>query len=1736
MATTVEALKASRKGRLAHVAQIRNMISTSWNVINKLQCITWTTALEREMDKIQTINQEIANTYMQVRMGASGDDRAETEQQVDLLLEQHWITAGDNDVRVLELLAKLQMKSQALDPQPAATSTQQASLPPSRGEGSSLLGKITLQKYDGSAEGYQSFHDLFEVAVNKSKRFSLAEKMSYLITNLIGEAQDAMSGWTIADDHYEEAYQHFRRQFGDVEVRKRALLRKLEPSGPVQENDPESLRRFLQGFEAAARSLKILGVDVEQMKDSVKLKILDAAALPQRREWYRVKDNECKSVNELLQFLHQEVKIMQVGQEKEKVDTSDERSINECISGATLKSSVKKTTQSQESKSSPGKPRECPFGDGHHEPENCKKAKGLTVEQRAEIIRADKKCFRCLIGKHPARFCHQRTRCAICNLSFHHTLLHREQSKATASSTIKTESTTTSATANQDAANMLPTVKCYLQGVGVKAEVRGLLDNCSTHSYVSQELARACRFKIKDRVNVEISTFGSVKKLKVPAMVCEVQIQNQNGTWLPATVLALEELGIQQAPLRNNHPAIQAAREQGLYIKDTAKQGDEAEPLHFLLGNDVLRRVKTGKTIDLGNYSAMESTFGWTVFGSPRVYPGSTAATLFLKCNKLEQQVAAWFDTEDVPERTLETPLDVLSEQFKFVDARYEVPLLWKSDNRPANNKAQAYKIFAAQKERLEKNGTWDDYVAVVEDYKKFGALEDDNEEEEEAGHHLIHHAVLSKDSLTHRLRIVMNASKSSANGLSLNDCLEPGQNMMRNIFGILIQFREGPKAIIGDIEKAFFTVSVREEDRRFLKFAWVKPMRFARVPFGLSCSPFLLMATIDHHLKKLFEQEQISTMIRNKISNNIYVDDLAISLPEEVDVQDFKKRVQEVFTAAGMKVHKWRESGESSPTEDASVLSSSLKVLGLRWDPQQDELYFKIEPAKEQLNTKRRFLGYLSTIFDPLGILAPFTVTGKILLQEVWERNLEWDEEFPSEVIDKVKSWETTMTSLSGQTIPRHTPYLSSLDVYVDASEAAYAACIYAKGNLLCCKSKVAPLKKVTLARLELKAAVLGARLVQAVSAHLTTPSKSIRLFTDSRITLAWIQGGANKWSTFVGNRVATILRHSTKEQWFWLPGKSNLADKPSRGMGSSEEFQAWIKPPQVEDTGIQELLETDHELKIKTSTHAVKIQQSTGSEIFGSRFSSWSRTVNAVGWILRWRKTAQERKTLPKKITFRERVVAEKALIVVVQQEIFSDTDDPKKKGSQLHSLGAIKTKDKILRTGTRLQFCSTLTEDQKQPVILDHHHDLVRGLIREAHQDALHEGDLTVLASLRSRGFWILGGRKGVKSIRSKCVQCKRFDTRLPVIQREYAPLPKDRIHLVRPFWSVGIDYAGPVTLKGGQKAHLLLIVCSVTRALAVEITESVDFAEFLRAFTLFTAVHGRPRIVRSDNGATFVKASKELADIKWILNTPLAPWWGGFYEIFVRLTKRPLRKVLHRSLVTQQELQIIVARVVSVVNQRPITVIGNTPEDPEPITPAKLMGQFFPEVDSEGPDPDKVELKPQFVTKRVLYIKKLQRDIYARWYQEYLLQLRHLQIKAKGKTLREGEVVILSDQRLPRALWPLARVQTIIKGKDGETRSVRLKTAKGEYLRSVEQVIPLEITNSSELPEARQELVRSNAPADSNINAPVVADKTTDFNPGSILENGSDRQLEGLPGFPPKQTRYGRVIRSPRKFQD
>ncbi|XP_015127131.1 uncharacterized protein LOC107048476 [Diachasma alloeum] len=706
-----------------------------------------------------------------------------------------------------------------------------------------------------------------------------------------------------------------------------------------------------------------------------------------------------------------------------------------------------------------------------------------------------------------------------------------------------------------------------------------------------------------------------------------------------------------------------------------------------------------------------------------------------------------------------------------------------------------------------------------------------------------------------------------------------------------------------------------------------------------------------------------------------------------------------------------------------------------------------------------------------PKAVTAPVVIRAKILLQALWIEKLGWDEPVSQTTAQRWSQFREELTQLSEITIPRWLGLLTDSVVEVhgfsDASQVAMSAVIYLKVlnkgksqlTLVCSKTKVAPLKRLTIPRLELTAALLLAKLTKYVKDQLNLTNATTYLWTDSSVTLTWISSHSSRWKEFVKNRVALIQELTQQAHWRLVPGKENPADCASRGLSAHQlvSHKLWWKgPPWLHQDcsswpthALEKDLSADLEEKPGVLLHVKAHPIALWNLV--DRFSSFNRLLRVTAicrrFIARLRKTPNSSLRYP--LTLGDLEEARILWIKLTQAAHFKDQLRAISRGerfSKSHPLTKLTPfidRQGVLRIGGRLKFAHIGPESRNQ-VIIPKESQLAQLLIGQAHLRTLHGGTQLTLRQLRS-SYWILGGRAPVRSFILKCVNCTR--QRGVRAQQLMGQLPPARLTPARAFLNTGIDYAGPVSLRSwkgrGHKSYkgwLAIFVCMTTSAVHLEVVSDYSAEGFIAAYRRFSSRRGIAHSLFSDCGTNFLGADKELKKL----------FSSGSAQ------SRQLAQLLIND-GTQWSFN------PPVLNSRPLEPLTDDPDDCSALTPGHfLIGQ----APTTLPEPSLEQLNVSRLSRWQLIQQKLQ-GFWKRWSTGYLQRLQAIS-KWHHPThqIRIGSLVLLTDERFPPAKWPLARVTALHPGSDGLTRVVTIRTAQTTLTRPIAKHVLLPISPSGE----------------------------------------------------------------------
>ena len=356
---------------------------------------------------------------------------------------------------------------------------------------------------------------------------------------------------------------------------------------------------------------------------------------------------------------------------------------------------------------------------------------------------------------------------------------------------------------------------------------------------------------------------------------------------------------------------------------------------------------------------------------------------------------------DDPAEKEDEVAMKAFEESICQIDGRYRVSWPWKDEqpDLPSNFQMAYSRLNAILRKLQSDDELMERYNATIVEQRQKGIIEEAGRRGGELEHYLPHHPVV-----THKLRVVYDASRHTRGTKSLNDCLFRGPVILPDLASLLLRFRQPAIPVLADIEKAFLQIELHERDREVTKFLWIKDVRkplsldnmviyrFRRVAFGIISSPFLLAATIRHHLKKYVDDD-----VARELENNTYVDNVLFECDSVEEAIAKCNRGKKIFEAAKMNL---REFICNSPDvmksikEDDRLDTKKPKVLGIPWNVERDTLEINFPKTDDNVDvTRRAVLSTLASVFDPLGLLTPCLLPTKLFFQSQWTDKRGWDE-----------------------------------------------------------------------------------------------------------------------------------------------------------------------------------------------------------------------------------------------------------------------------------------------------------------------------------------------------------------------------------------------------------------------------------------------------------------------------------------------------------------------------------------------------------------------------------------------------------------------------------------------------------------------------------------------------------------------------------------------------------------------
>ena len=712
---------------------------------------------------------------------------------------------------------------------------------------------------------------------------------------------------------------------------------------------------------------------------------------------------------------------------------------------------------------------------GSHSLTQCGQFKAMRPYQRLQLVRRNHLCFGCLSKTHMIATCDKSRTCNVdgCN-SKHNALLHVNQVRSYTQYNVNSNEGGRSPNVVTGSVNSCMTGnRVYLPMVTVLVNGRepavALLDTGSTNTFITERLASKLSLQGKS-VPCRLSTLGSKLNLMTEHVTFDVSPLNDDVTFNVRNVCVIPDIPA-------DVPAYGISLDDYSYFAGLPLSPVTNAKVDLLIGQDqpdLLVPLEICRSLNkAGQPYATRTKLGWALQGPVDENIGSNACMTnsHIQLEQLNQRVENLWNIDNDNESTLswsgedQRVYDMWQVKTELNDNRYTVPIPWRP-GRPCfpNNRYSADKRLESTLKKLNKTGMYEVYNENMQKLVRDGHAELVPSErlgrDDGAVWYLPHHAVLS--GANSKLRIVFDCA-AEYQGVSLNKECFQGPDLCNKLVHVLLRFRLYQNAMTADIQAMYLQVRIPEQERDCLRFLWlengeVKPYRMTSHLFGgvwcASSTTYALRRTLD---------AQVSPMVRDVVSKSMYVDDLLQSTSDRSIIEDLVRDVKATLSKGGFLLTKFivndpdllQQIPEGDRAKEAKFITHELpsKALGIKWDVSSDQLmYVRKEVEPVTLVTKRFMLSSVSTMYDPLGLVLPVVIRGRMLFQQATKLKLDWDDPIPPELTVKWVHWWNDLKYLPTVLFNRCVIPSEFLDGamelhhFCDGSQQAYGACSYVR------------------------------------------------------------------------------------------------------------------------------------------------------------------------------------------------------------------------------------------------------------------------------------------------------------------------------------------------------------------------------------------------------------------------------------------------------------------------------------------------------------------------------------------------------------------------------------------------------------------------------------------------------------------------------------------------------------------
>ena len=1160
---------------------------------------------------------------------------------------------------------------------------------------------------------------------------------------------------------------------------------------------------------------------------------------------------------------------------------------------------------------------QCKICGAGHAVEHCHKFLQMNVRERHDAVYKNSLCRGCLKPGHVWRTCRSKKQCSKCGRS-HPTVLHddglmssgaaKTPTEKKGSTAMKSESTQTNATSLQVGTTTEPGC-VHSMVVPVRLHQAGRPEH-EVLTYALLDLQSDACF-VKESVRQRIHAEGEPSSLQLSTMAGKSIVKTHAvRDLIVQPVEGDEEVALPTSYSRSDIPADRGliprkdTVQRWAHLREVGQQlppyFEEAE-IGILIGINCAKAVKPLQIVSGEDQEpwAMKTILGWSVVGmlndgtaSQQLDKTTCHFTFRVSAKEVSPSKLLHLFETDFSDTLEERKLSQEDHKFMSImkegvhqrdDLHMELPLPLKNPSFSfPDNKEVALKRLQGLKRRLARDPKFrEEYETFMDEMLEKGYAEAiPVDDKPEAGHvwYVPHHGVYHPKK--NKIRVVFDCS-AEHRGTSLNSQLLQGPDMGNNLVGVLIRFRKEIVGLSCDVEGMFNQVAVSEEDRNLLRFLWWRQGDITADPaeyrmtthlFGATSSPACAMIALQETANRY--EDSSSKKAANFVRRDFYVDDGLTSTTDVDSAVALAKSTIDLCAKGGFNLHKFASNEpEVLKQLPAKTLAKNLQevevfsegpvlehALGIKWDLSTDTLGFSVDLPDRPL-TRRGILSSVSSLYDPLGLVSPYTLQGKKIIKRLCVDGCDWDDPVPDEVVLSWENWKSCLPLLCKVSVPRcyaaglgqKCVKLYELHHFCDASLDGYGFCSYLRtivedgeiaSALVMSKAKVTPKRPLTVPRLELTAAAAAVKGSRFLRAELDLPDVREVFWTDSKVVLGYIYNESKRFHIFVSNRVQQIREATLPTQWRHVTSENNPADITSRG-ASLDELQGnnlwWHGPAFLSepgnlpgDVGKPEVGEEDPEVKVSRvlNTNVTRMPDQKEYASLPERlkyFSSWFRAKRAVATILRYRRillqrvrskngrnTAPPEESIPPSahqasIEVNDLHEAEREILKAAQEDCLSKELNmlkSKSKNVSARTERHRRKKSSLFRLDPFIDNNSLLrvggrirradvSFELAHPVILPSRSHVTELVVRHIHNKVEHSGREATLSEIRQRGYWIVKGRAAVSRCILRCVTCIKLRGN-PCTQK-MSDLPRERVEEVEPFTFTGVDYFGPFYIR-------------------------------------------------------------------------------------------------------------------------------------------------------------------------------------------------------------------------------------------------------------------------------------------------------------------------------------------------